>query len=1254
MDIKRITGLLLTLFFLVSVFTSCFSDSGITSAKSSQNPPVLEEVNVKDYENTQELQSDALFLIDLGIIDREKYEFYSYLPRVSAVQIILDITGLTEEALKSSYTHPFIDLSETAEKEISYAYYNGIFDGLTVNTFMEDEACSIETFISSLIKAMDFIGETNSAVTEENALELAVKRGILTEDDVLDEGSLFSVNDAMSVCKNALYTYIDGKQTLLTYLSYIGDVAFEENVDSAYEIFGRQISYLYEEDFENKEFSGTRIVDNGGKTYWTTDKVKGSDNMITDDGQLQVAGDGQYLVDNQQIALEKRYLDGNESYGMTFTVNIQSMGNEGDESRAIFRMIPRTADEEFTKYYSINYFMVIPLGPYQSNLGRCKWSITNTNAPTGTAPLAEAFFLLKEGVDYTARVMIENTESGDVHIEFYIDGADHYTDQTKPLLEYTDTSEYKIMDSVAGPAFGNSGSLHFGWGVSSRVLFDDVKIYDVDSFKNETEQFSANTLTEVNLSERNELFCQMNYLIKRGVIKPYQRNLDFGGNVSVAQFLASSMYLNGIFMTNEQTLDEFVLQEYKRLFKNTKAEKDTDLSRNITRYEAAVIIKGMMKGRIETYRYRYIFNDVIDSDYSYPAYFAVQNSYLLLDEENNFKGNEHITRQELLMILSQAVDSSLRDKNYRLEIPAIFSDYGILQRNKTVPITGRGMSGDTVTVAFAGQKKTAEVIDGKWIVELDSMPAGGPYDLTISDSGYSYTFNKLYVGEVIVVAGQSNSEWNVYDSDDNADTLQKFNNQTRVRYFSPDSMRSTTPAFDSNTKWQMASDEWSEYIFGGASAIGVFTIQNLIEDNKDLEGVRIGLIQMTYGGTSIELFMPTCVCDKYDLVQEDDEFIFSGFWNGYMAGITPYAASFLMYYQGENSAHLGYQYELFLRDYIWGVRKEFYDENLPILLVQISGYGDSYGQDIDSWPKIREIQQRVANTIDNIGFATTIDLADPDRYNIHPTRKRPIGDRLAWLAMDMIYNKDIDKASRQMSDYLLEDGVYTVWFEKVISLHYAEDAFGDIDFEVLGTDGKWVAAESEIYENTIKIWNDYIPNPIGVRYAWANFPKAILFDENDLPILPFNSTVDYNKIILAQEYTTDETHLKKAYHLLNTNDAVINATRGNEFRYVKEVNAYMLEYIGEPIDGQVPGDLIILLEKSDGFMCESGTTDTKVIKENHMLNVGDWVLNTKYGEIRMVTEVIDENTFIIDSVIGQAAGNVFEVFINAGEVTAQK
>ena len=103
--------------------------------------------------------------------------------------------------------------------------------------------------------------------------------------------------------------------------------------------------------------------------------------------------------------------------------------------------------------------------------------------------------------------------------------------------------------------------------------------------------------------------------------------------------------------------------------------------------------------------------------------------------------------------------------------------------------------------------------------------------------------------------------------------------------------------------------------------VGVFYADQLYKLNPNLKNVKIGINQLTYGGTSIEMFMPNSVNEKDQFVQNNSEFIRSGFWNGYMAGITPIAASALIYYQGENSTQLQYIYEPLLRDYIWGRTK---------------------------------------------------------------------------------------------------------------------------------------------------------------------------------------------------------------------------------------------------------------------------------------------------------------------------------------------
>src|SRR5947209_5740376 len=63
-----------------------------------------------------------------------------------------------------------------------------------------------------------------------------------------------------------------------------------------------------------------------------------------------------------------------------------------------------------------------------------------------------------------------------------------------------------------------------------------------------------------------------------------------------------------------------------------------------------------------------------------------------------------------------------------VKLPAVISDHAVLQRDKTVPVWGWADPGEQVTVTLGGQTKTATAgQDGKWIVKLDRLSAGGPH-----------------------------------------------------------------------------------------------------------------------------------------------------------------------------------------------------------------------------------------------------------------------------------------------------------------------------------------------------------------------------------------------------------------------------------------------------------------------------------------------------------------------------------------------
>src|SRR5208283_5021592 len=88
----------------------------------------------------------------------------------------------------------------------------------------------------------------------------------------------------------------------------------------------------------------------------------------------------------------------------------------------------------------------------------------------------------------------------------------------------------------------------------------------------------------------------------------------------------------------------------------------------------------------------------------------------------------------------------------------LFSDHAVLQAGRELPVWGTARDGEHVTVAIAGQKAATTAKDGRWLVRLPALPAGGPYTMTISGEGSAVTLSDLLVGEVWVCSGQSNME----------------------------------------------------------------------------------------------------------------------------------------------------------------------------------------------------------------------------------------------------------------------------------------------------------------------------------------------------------------------------------------------------------------------------------------------------------------------------------------------------------------
>src|ERR1017187_383074 len=85
----------------------------------------------------------------------------------------------------------------------------------------------------------------------------------------------------------------------------------------------------------------------------------------------------------------------------------------------------------------------------------------------------------------------------------------------------------------------------------------------------------------------------------------------------------------------------------------------------------------------------------------------------------------------------------------------------VLQSGMAAPIGGVAAPGERVTVTFLTQKSSAIAsADGKWMVRLKSLKAGGPFQMTIAGNN-TITIGDVLVGEVWLGSGQSNMAFTV-------------------------------------------------------------------------------------------------------------------------------------------------------------------------------------------------------------------------------------------------------------------------------------------------------------------------------------------------------------------------------------------------------------------------------------------------------------------------------------------------------------
>lgn len=101
----------------------------------------------------------------------------------------------------------------------------------------------------------------------------------------------------------------------------------------------------------------------------------------------------------------------------------------------------------------------------------------------------------------------------------------------------------------------------------------------------------------------------------------------------------------------------------------------------------------------------------------------------------------------------------------QIELAGIFTNNMVLQRDVEIPVWGWSTKGKIITLIFKSNTYQAKADKtGKWQIKLPPTPAGGTYQMTVTDGASEKTLNNILFGDVWVCSGQSNMEWTVDNS----------------------------------------------------------------------------------------------------------------------------------------------------------------------------------------------------------------------------------------------------------------------------------------------------------------------------------------------------------------------------------------------------------------------------------------------------------------------------------------------------------
>lgn len=499
-----------------------------------------------------------------------------------------------------------------------------------------------------------------------------------------------------------------------------------------------------------------------------------------------------------------------------------------------------------------------------------------------------------------------------------------------------------------------------------------------------------------------------------------------------------------------------------------------------------------------------------------------------------------------------------------IQLPTIFQDHMMLQRDKKIVIWGSASENVHFTIKLGAFSISSKVQNSKFYCGLPSMKACREQTLSIfiEDSKIpDVEIAHISIGDVWIAAGQSNMEFFLrYDA--HWDSTKRLDKNENIRMYN--CPRVAFPGQEDDPKSSGFWFEEHDLAWETFSAPGYSFAREL----QPRLNVPVGIIGCNWGGTPIcawldesymqeppnNIFleeyakalegvdleqlraesMEALAYEKtyqyqmalrvlmYGLNEQDQEEWMrqyahspmvpmgsyhhcrpAGLYHEMVKQIAPFSVKGVLWYQGESDDVHADIYDEAFKALIACFRETFRDE-LPFLFVQLAPFEKWLACEGANYPIIRDKQEQVSKEVALAAMVSIMDLGM--REDIHPKRKMEVGRRLAQLARGKVYGENILCESPEFKSAVRNGNEIILSFDHAGNRLYMKGE--SIQALTILQNDEVREIETHVIGTSIKLTiKDMTTEPVLILFAKTPYCEVNLFNEESLPVKPFSCEV---------------------------------------------------------------------------------------------------------------------------------------------------